>query len=166
MSVQLKVRQELSSVTQIVKRSRDTEEQFRKRMIYSSVSFTETQWSHLSTEAQIWVNEAITATNKRSKLPLFPGEEEILTARRKSSAKSAANRENNLWIKGRGGGVRVKEIILDHGFNVGIQEIARILKLEGYKYSIHTIHVVRAEFKRALKMLWDRGMLTGKPKGM
>lgn len=166
MSVQSKIREELSNATNVVKRSRDREEYFRQRLVFAVTSFEESQWSSLSDVAQKWINEAIEALNKKENLPAFPDEEEALKKLKESCAKSVDHRENNQLVKGRGAGERVKELMLEHGVNMKVNDIYDTLKLEGYKYSIHTIPVVRAEFKRALKMLWDRGMLKDKPKGM
>jgi len=161
-----KIQNELRKATGTHKRVRDTELFFKERLMHSAYTLTEKEWDRLSPTAQKWVVDAIKNYNDGKPLPGYPDEAELKAKRSAASSKSAKHREENLRRGKRGAGDRVKEIMLDHGIKTTPKEIHRILQQEGYKFSKWSIPVVRAEFRRALQMLWERGELLNKPKNL
>jgi hypothetical protein len=161
-----KVQKELRDVTGTSKRSMDTEIFYKQRLMHSAYTLTEAEWEKLSEPAQRWVIEAIDKYNKNQPMPAYPDEDEVKARRSAGASHSAKHRESNMKRAKRGAGDRVKEIMLERGIRTPPLEIYRILQNEGYKYSKHTVPVVRAEFRRALQMLYERGMLTEKPEDL
>lgn len=157
------IQAELKNTTGTRKRAKDTELFYKERLMHAAYTLTDQQWDKLSEPAQRWVVEAIKNYNSGKSMPPYPDEDQVKAKRSAAASKSAKNRERNLKRSKRGAGDRVKEIMLDYGIRTPPLEIHRILQQEGYKYSKHTILLVRSEFRRALQMLWEREMLTQRP---
>ncbi len=166
------IRDEFIKATGIHKRTRDSEEYFRRRLVYALHSKgyeNHDLVNNLSKEAFIWflgATQEINDHGSKGRLPPFPEDKERDTRKRILASKSATSRYVNLNKRKRGGGDRVRELMLERGVGITPKEISKIMESEGYSYSIHTIHMVRSEFRRALQTLWEAEMLKNKPTGI
>lgn len=156
-------------------RQRKTENltDYVERLIRMANDLPDEKWDELSEEVQGFVNEGINVLNTAANLVEFTQDnvvedmasqdEEIEKMR--GSGRAVHSRELNRRRNYQGAGYRAKEVMLERGVNITAKQIYEILAEEGYHYSQSTLNVVRAEFRRGLNILWDKGFLKKKPKG-
>lgn len=161
-----RIQGQLEYHTGLARRAHDTDLSHRKRLVFAVVKLPDEQWNKLSKEAQKWTNAAVDALNSQEPLPLFPDEEDYIESKKLAAAQSAPNRRNNVLKSKRGASERIKELMLEHGIKTTPVELHRMLREEGFRCSIHTLKIVRAEFRRACQFLWERDLLTEKIKDL
>ena len=164
--VESDIAKEIEKVASVRKAKRDTHAMHRKKLVFAVANLTDKQWDKLSDGAQRWFNDAVAALNSGRPLPSFPDEDEVKARRRQLAAKSGTNRQSNAKKRQRGASDRIKDIMLHHGCRITPVEIMKILETEGYKCSMHTVKLVRAEFRRALQILSEKDMLKEVPKDL
>lgn len=155
------IAQEIVSATKIRKYARETENRFRKRLLFSANQLPDSRWGRLSDPAKKWLNEAADAYNKnKTMMPPYPDEDQILAKKRALSSVGGFHRITNGKKRQGGAGVRLRELMLIHGVRTPPTELYRLLGREGFVYSLDTIKLVRADFRRDLQVLAKYGYLT------
>lgn len=159
---------EILKITQ-KRRHRINTPDYRKILVESLSDLPKHEWDRLSLPTKIWYNACAQQYEDGGELDNFTdivGSDDVDLDSVSGPSRAKISRERNKQRKYKGAGYRAKEIMLERGVGIKAKDIHRILRTEGYEYSINTLLVVRAEFRRALALLADRGYLNQKPKGM
>lgn len=82
----------------------------------------------------------------------------------KNQKSSFERKLGNKNRKGKSAGVRLMELMLVHGIEIGEGKLVVYLESEGYQYSKSTAHTVRSIFRQSIVVLADKGYLSKIPK--
>lgn len=88
-----------------------------------------------------------------------PAGKKKAAGKKKTAGKKKAASKKEPKPRKKTGGVRAKEIMLQYGIDLSKEQIHQMLMEEGFKMSPSTVDVVRYEFRQAVRLLADSGML-------
>jgi len=140
---------EIMAVVPVEKRLGESRQEFLARLmriVCGQPGFSDDQWESLSSNTRKWLNDNVCNMDRRIEINDPLGSYAVELEELKPEGKKSA-------------GLRAKEIMLDHNFDIKPKEILAQLKEEGYKYSLSTLRVVVAEARQMWKLLNKRGMI-------
>lgn len=144
----LSVRAEIEQSTKLSQRTKEKSDRYRARLVRAGEALEDDEWSALSAGAQGWVNAGVKALKKGSPVSPFPD----LTTDGETTPEEAP-KSKGAPVRETGGGIRVKEIMLERGMSIRSKDILAVLEEEGVKYSKSTLDMVRAEFRQTVRFL-------------
>lgn len=112
-------------------------------------------------ESEVGANsedEKTESTEKEEQAPVTkPAAEEKTTKPPKDTKSKSASKEPK--VRKKPAGIRVKEIMLEYGMDLSKEQVHTILLEDGFKMAPSTVDVVRYEFRQAVKLLNEHGMI-------
>jgi len=132
---------------------------WRVALLEAVAELPEKEWRLLSEDTKKWYVEACQALKNKQKLPPFPDEDEIEIKRRQAYGSAYEKKHKNFKINYKGAGYRAKEIMIKEGMYFPLMKLHKRLQEEGYIYSPRTLQIVIAEFRSAVRVLQDHGLL-------
>ncbi len=127
----------------------------------------EDEWETLSSRAKSFItylcNIKIENQNYRNKwIRIFKKAGFVFAEKNQSN--SADRRLENEKRRGKPAGIRLMELMIEHGIETGEGQLVAYLEKEGYQYSKTTAHTIRAAFRQAIIVLAGLGYLSKMPK--